>query len=171
MTTLSGGSGNDILNGGSGNDTLRDSNNNDTLIGGLGIDTFTGGEGNDTFKFNSLDEIGGSSYYYYSDYTPQETITDLAVGDIIDLSVISGLSFVGLGNNFSGAINEVRYSNARLEIDTNGDMFVDYSLLLTNSPALEETAPGSLIFQVPVNQILDGTAGNDTMVGGNGNDI
>jgi hypothetical protein len=31
------------------------------------------------------------------------------VGDTIDLSAIAGLSFVGVGNNFTGQANQVRF--------------------------------------------------------------
>ena len=61
--TLRGNSGNNILVGGAGNDTL---------VGGSGNDTLTGGSGNDLFYFSTED-------------TGTDTITDLASGDVIEI--------------------------------------------------------------------------------------
>ena len=68
-----------VINGGKGNDTLIGGDGNDVLIGGLGADFLTGGAGVDTFKFLTGDadpSVNGSF----------DTITDLEVGDRIDLS-------------------------------------------------------------------------------------
>jgi Ca2+-binding RTX toxin-like protein len=61
--TLRGNSGNNILTGGAGDDLL---------IGGSGNDTLTGGAGNDLFYFSTED-------------TGSDTITDLASGDVIEI--------------------------------------------------------------------------------------
>jgi Ca2+-binding RTX toxin-like protein len=169
--TLDGGSGGDILNGGAGNDTLNGGDGWDTLIGGLGFDTLTGGAGRDTFKFTSLAELN-----YPADINTDATITDLAVGDKIDLSAIAGLTFVGVGKGFTGAANQILTLTdiydavTYLEVDTNGDAYADYSLKLSGNLTIEETAPGSRVFQVAANQTLTGTAGADTLKGGNGDD-
>jgi Ca2+-binding RTX toxin-like protein len=130
--SLIGGLGNDILNGGSGNDTLYGGDGVDLLIGGVGVDMLTGGAGNDTFKFNSLAEISYKSNYEY--VSNSDTITDFAIGEKVDFSLIGGLSFIG-ANSFDGGSNEIRsitdYSGTHVDIDSNGDMTVDYSLLLT----------------------------------------
>jgi Ca2+-binding RTX toxin-like protein len=170
--TLSGLAGNDTLSGGYGNDALAGGDGTDTLTGGQGYDTLTGGAGGDTFKFASLAEIGNG--YNSSGTTIYERITDLAVGDKIDLSAIAGLTFAGVGNGFTGVANQVRVrsdsSGTYLEIDTNGDTSRDYTLALTGNLTLEETAAGSKIFQVAANQTLTGTAGDDILTGGNGHD-
>jgi Ca2+-binding RTX toxin-like protein len=180
--TLSGGYGSDTLYGGAGDDRLDGGTSNDTLIGGLGRDTLTGGTGHDTFKFASLAEIGGTyvQILIYPPPPPPAEITDLAVGDRIDLSAIAGLSFAGVGQGFTGVANQVSvsskyYSNYReymtfLSIDANGDQSADYTLDLAGKLTLEETAPGSRIFQVAENLTLTGTAGNDFLAGGNGHD-
>lgn len=167
---LSGGNGNDTLNGLGGNDTLSGNYGNDTLnggagadvlLGGLGADHLTGGAGNDRFVFASLDELGDS-------------IADLAAGDTIDVSSLAGFELVGVGNDFSGAGYEIRlttsYGNSQLEFDVNGDRYADDYLTLSGGPIVEETAPGSLLFQKVADQTFTGTAGNDTLTGGNGND-
>lgn len=175
--TLSGLGGNDTLNGEYGNDILDGGDGDDIVSGGQGFDTLTGGGGNDTYTYASLaDFYGTSSYFYYS----PERIADLAAGDKVDLSAIPGLSFVGLGNDFSGVAGQVRVGTAydpssslpaaSLDIDVNGDKYADYSLILSGNPSLEETAAGSLIFQVAENLTLTGTSGNDKLTGGNGND-
>jgi Ca2+-binding RTX toxin-like protein len=75
--TLRGNSGNNALDGGAGNDTL---------IGGDGSDRLTGGSGNDTFVISVAD-------------SGTDTITDLAVGDIIQVqgAWLSGTVSAGQG--------------------------------------------------------------------------
>jgi Ca2+-binding RTX toxin-like protein len=171
---LVGGIGNDRLIGGTGNDYLRGDNGNDMLVGGLGGDMLIGGVGDDIFKFNSPAEISNG---YDFDW-----ITDLAVGDRIDLSAIAGLTFAGVGNDFTGVANQVRVSvdayngggsaiyTTYLDIDTDGNKFADYSLALNGWLNIEETAAGSKIYRVAPNLTLTGTASNDTLTSGNGND-
>jgi VCBS repeat-containing protein len=67
--TLMGGTQNDTIVGGAGDDSIR---------GGAGQDTLTGGEDEDTFVFTAAD-VSTST-------TNADLITDLAVGDKIDLS-------------------------------------------------------------------------------------
>ena len=71
------------LNGGNGGDDLYGWSGDDTICGGVGSDTLTGGDGNDTFKFSAGDSIFSDTDYII------DTITDLSVGDKIDLSTIS----------------------------------------------------------------------------------
>ncbi|TAN65811.1 MAG: hypothetical protein EPN17_15535 [Methylobacter sp.] len=166
--SLTGLAGNDSLTGGYGADTLNGGDGADTLIGGLGNDNLTGGSGNDVFKYSSLAELGSDAY------SNRDSITDLAAGDKINLSALSGLTFVGIGNDFSGMANQVRvyddYNATQLQVDTNGDTYADYSIALPDNLTLEETTPGSMIFQVAENQILTGTSKNNNLIGGNGND-
>ncbi len=166
--SLSGNAGNDTLTGDYGADTLNGGDGTDMLKGGLGNDNLSGGLGNDTFTYNALAEIGGGSY------TSGDIITDLAVGDKINLTAITGLTFVGVGNTFSGIPNQVSiydyYNATLLQIDTNGDKAADYSLGLPDNLVIEETAAGSKIFQVAENKMFPGTTGNDSLIGGNGDD-
>ena len=129
--TISGLAGNDLLSGGYGNDTLDGGAGNDTLIAGLGQDTLSGGVGNDIFKYNALAEI--SNNYFFSDQ-----ITDFSVGDKIDLSAITGLTFNATGV-FSGAVNEIISKYGALDIDINGDKVMDYSLYLMGVNSLVAT--------------------------------
>ncbi|MCX7093479.1 MAG: hypothetical protein NTY50_08545 [Methylobacter sp.] len=200
--TLTGGNGHDSLDGGAGNDSLlggaamdrlKGGDGGDTLVGGLGDDTLTGGAGNDIFKYDSLAELSHSSEITTIDQFPLgpryhiETITDLSIGDQIDLSAITGLTFIGqdsLGEDgrgqyvgFDGIPNQVRITESffskktLLEIDTDGDSSADYSLALPAHLAIEETAAGSMIFQVAVDQVLNGAGSNDSLSGRSGDDI
>lgn len=71
------------LSGGDGDDALTAGAGDDRLFGGPGQDVLTGGEGADTFVF----EPGDSAF------ERPDVITDLAVGDVIDLSAINGGEF------------------------------------------------------------------------------
>jgi Ca2+-binding RTX toxin-like protein len=185
--TLAGGNGNDhlygldgddLLSGGYGKDDLQGGEGNDLISGGLGKDLLAGGLRFDRFVFTSLAEIGsgGDSLYFGT----SDRITDLGMGDLVDLSAIPGLSFAGVGQGFTGVANQVRVAPAfingvsadtALEIDADGDQYADYSLLLTggNLP-LEETAPGSGVFRLTQSVAVSGTEGKDTLIGGNGDD-
>jgi Ca2+-binding RTX toxin-like protein len=77
--TLDGGAGNDTLNGGTGNDVLLGGDGDDSLAGGMDADVLTGGAGNDRFRFDFGSPRSESSQ------TTLDTITDFAVGDLLDL--------------------------------------------------------------------------------------
>ena len=76
--TIIGGSGNDVLTGGAvTHDTIEGGAGVDTIVYTGGNDVFTGGAGNDIFDVNAL----GTA-------TVHLTISDLAVGDTIDIAGI-----------------------------------------------------------------------------------
>jgi Ca2+-binding RTX toxin-like protein len=81
----------DTLKGGTQNDTIVGGAGNDTIRGGAGQDTLTGGDDNDTFVFTSAD-VGTTN-------ATADQITDLAVGDKIDLSafITGGVTSLSLG--------------------------------------------------------------------------
>ena len=182
--TLMGLDGNDTLRGGMGGDMLDGGAGDDRLVGGAGGDTLTGGTGVDTFKYNALAEFSSNiSGMTNTSGIGIETITDLEVGDKIDLSAITGLTFVGIGSGFTGAGNEISVCGfglgstygISLTIDVNGDLVADYSLYILHNMStmtlpLEETALGSRIFQLATDKLLTGTGVNDTLLGGGGND-
>lgn len=178
--SLDGDAGNDSLLGGSAMDRLKGGDGADTLVGGLGNDTLTGGAGNDVFKYASLAEL---SHHSSDDSILErllyriETITDLTIGDQIDLSAIAGLTFIGQDVGFDDKANQLRITDnywpkkTLLEIDTDGDSSADYSLALPAHLVIEETAAGSMIFQVAVDQVLNGAGSNDSLSGRSGDDI
>ena len=132
--------GNDTLRGGMGGDMLDGGAGDDRLVGGAGGDTLTGGTGADTFKYNALAEFSSSNIYNWTSNVNicLETITDLEVGDKIDLSAITGLTFNATGV-FSGAVNEIISTAGELVIDINGDKTAEYFLLLTGVTSLVAT--------------------------------
>jgi Ca2+-binding RTX toxin-like protein len=170
--TLNGGAGNDSLKGDSGNDSLNGGDGADTLMGGVGTDQLTGGAGNDVFKYNALNEMSDtvSPNYGYWNGQSSDHITDFAVGDTIVLSALTDLSYVGTGNDYTGAGNEIKFSQGgTLEVDTNGDMQTDYGISIGSNLNIEETTLGSQIFKITTDQTLTGTAASNVMAGGNGN--
>lgn len=81
--TLLGNVGDNVIHGGAGNDTLSGGGGNDRLSGGAGQDILTGGVGNNTFEYLTAADSGIST---------ADFITDLAYGDIIDLSAVDANS-------------------------------------------------------------------------------
>lgn len=169
--SLLGGIGNDRLLGGAGNDSLLGGEGEDTLLGGTGFDTFDVSMGNDRVVVLSLDELNNG-----------KTITGFALGDVIDLSAIAGLSFLGTGS-FTGVANQVRFnvdfSNLALQIDRDGNGSSDVSLSLGfgTAPPIEMASYGIFSVVAPRNllgttaaETLTGAENTDTIFGDSGND-
>ncbi len=143
--SLKGGAGNDTLNAGSGNDMLKGDAGADVLIGGQGVDTLTGGVDKDVFRFLALADVqspGKSA----STFAANDTITDFASGDKIDLAGIDAdvnqnkdqkFTFIN-SKNFSGTAGELRYDSANnlLQGDINGDTEADFHIEITGVTAL-----------------------------------
>ncbi|WP_419895833.1 calcium-binding protein [Roseomonas sp. USHLN139] len=174
---LAGAAGDDLLLGAGGNDILDGGAGNDTLNGGPGSDSLTGGAGNDIFLW-SREELEAS-------FT--DTITDLAVGDGIDLSALGG-RFIGATAFSAAGEAEIRQNGASLLVDWNGDGFTDGAIQVTGlAGLLEETAPGLLQLPAALNLVgteaadlltgrgnadtISGLAGNDILAGGGGDDL
>ena len=162
MDTLTGGAGSERLEGGESYDELYGGNGDDTLVGGLGYDTLRGGAGRDVFRYESLQELMDGDW-----------VQDFGVEDRLDLSALSSLRVVeaetlpaGLQPTAAAPVLVVR-PNGVLEVWVNAIGM--WSSLQLNR-AVEETAPGSRIFQAVVGLQLNGTAGADTLVGGRGDD-
>ncbi len=113
---LTGNDGNDLLLGGTGNDVLVGGAGRDLLWGGAGADRLSGGGDADRFRFSSPGE---------STVAAPDRITDLAPGDVIDLSalVAGSFSFIG-GAAFAASGAQVRVApsgpNSRIEISLDG---------------------------------------------------
>jgi Ca2+-binding RTX toxin-like protein len=140
--------GNDTLNGNAGDDILIASAGDDTLDGGTGADTLTGGSGTDTFIIRAND--GGSSI------TDADTITDFTDGtDILglDSSVnYSDLSFLQSGSD------TVILKGSEYLVKLTG-----ISRSAIGIPDFSSTSTSSITF--------NGSPGNDTLIGGSGNDV
>ena len=140
------GAGNDSLYGGAGDDELYGSAQDDLLDGGTGKDSLSGGDGSDTFIIRSGD---GSSVIANAD-----TVTDFTDGtDVIGLD---SLSFTDLTISQEGSDTYISKSG-------------EYLLKLTNITSTNITA---LDFQSTSTDslTLNGTTGNDILIGGSGND-
>lgn len=139
---LRGGAGFDVLRGGAGDDDLSGDWGRDILVGGAGADLMTGGTGNDVFRFMSIEEIGRGS--------AADTITDFGPGDRIDLRAIDAdeltpgfqvFEFID-DARFSGTPGELRFWGGRLMGDTDGDLLIDFGLLL---PATDQVTASDLL--------------------------
>jgi len=75
----------DDLRGGAGNDVLQGGAGDDTLVGGAGADTLTGGAGNDVFVWRASEARANLP----------DVITDLTVGDALQLQGLAGLQWRG----------------------------------------------------------------------------
>ena len=131
---LKGNIGNDTLYGGAGNDFLKGQAGDDTLVGGAGKDALRGGAGADTFVFNAIED---------STLSLNDRIMDFEQGiDLIDMSAIGGLSFIG-SDGFSGIGGEIRAyginGNTILKIDVDGDGMADMKVFIAGSFTMADT--------------------------------
>lgn len=188
--TLIGGGGRDTLRGEAGNDVLRGGAGNDELAGGDGADVLraeggrnllAGGAGRDVL-FGSLrdDMNGGTGADRYvitaleqPAYGDALSMLELDGTDLLDLSSIAGLRFIGSAA-YSFIPGEVRTENEGLRFDLDGDGQTDRGIRISSTfayggwppptPTLTETTPGSLVLQLAA-ATRNGTAGADTITG------
>jgi Ca2+-binding RTX toxin-like protein len=168
---LFGGDGDDSLIGTGGSDTLDGGAGNDTLTGG---GTLIGGAGADTFVLRRSFGAG-----------PSDPIADFASG--VDKIQIDGSRFAGTGpaGNFApgderfyaaaGATGGHDATDRVVYNTTTGEVFYDddgsgvgTAMLVALLPAL--TATDIVIVNGSSGQVINGTAGNDTLSGGSGDD-
>lgn len=180
--SLVGNAGNDSLLGGAGNDTLNGGTGNDTLVGGAGADSLLGGAGNDVFVFTAVGDSGTTA-------GTRDTITDFAVGDLIDVSGIGTFTFIGT-NAFSGAMQlratttALVNGNTLVEGNTVGNTGAEFTIAVTGTQALTANSFIGVVAApaVPVvagqtfnennrGNTRNGTAGNDAINGNGGNDV
>ncbi|MDB5745134.1 MAG: hypothetical protein JWR68_3449 [Polaromonas sp.] len=188
--TLNGGLGADILNGGDNNDTLNGGDDNDILDGGLGNDTMNGGAGDDTFLVDSTTDIviegaGGGTDTVQS--TASFTITD---ADVENLTLLGAVNINGTGNaaanviignagnnvlnglggtdtvSYAAATAGVTVSLASLAAQNTGGAGTDTLSNFENlvGSAFVDTLTASGTAGIGVANLLDGGAGNDTLV-------
>jgi Ca2+-binding RTX toxin-like protein len=179
--TITGAGGNDSLAGGAGDDSLDGGTGNDTLVGGMGKDTMVGGSGADRFVWGAPEDLG------------TDFVNDLDALDILDLSALLNLTFVGSAA-FSGDGGELRFergsslSLSRIFIDIDGDGAQDATIWLPGAKAIEPLVAGSRQFRLVPDLVIlgdtigdrlsgrggddsiDGVGGNDQIAGNAGND-
>jgi Ca2+-binding RTX toxin-like protein len=92
IENLLGSGGNDLLLGDNNSNDLFGFNGNDTLRGGVGNDSLNGGADNDVLAGDS-----GVDRFVFNGVTfGDDTITDYALGDFIDLNAFAGVTFASL---------------------------------------------------------------------------
>ena len=128
----------DHLTGNDGNNTLRGGAGADTLNGGGGIDTLSGSAGNDVFDFDALTDLGAT-------IGTSDTVTDFAVGDLLDLSSLDAdTTTPELNDAFSTtlvsdftAAGQLKFDNGVLYGNTDGDInTVEFVINLTGVTSL-----------------------------------
>ena len=164
---LVGTAGNDILLGGAGNDTLSGAAGNDTLIGGIGDDTYVYTTGQDV-----IEEIGGADTLVFAGGITFNQVASGLMKSGNDLVLRVGGSTanqVTLKDFFLGGDNLVE----TIAFETGGQLtaaqiFGAFGLPVpTPAAAFDDTIQGS----TGDDAALDGTAGNDLLQGGNGDDV
>lgn len=121
--TLDGGAGNDLLFGGDGDDTLRGGAGDDYLIGGLGANTLTGGDGDDTFVFTGR----GPSF----DGT-RTIITDFEEGDriLIDgFETVNAFTYAEVMSTRVQTADTVWYDESNQLVKYGNETLAAYSVL------------------------------------------
>jgi Ca2+-binding RTX toxin-like protein/methionine-rich copper-binding protein CopC len=166
---LYGQDGNDTLQGGNGTVNLDGGNGNDLLIGGAAANTLTGGPGDDVIIPHGTSDAmtggaGSDTFVISSLFDPTSgnpinlSIGDLDAGDQIDLTGVSGLTFIG-ATGFTGAAGQMNYvkdyqGTTTLQFDRDGDGNPDAYIRLGSNLDIGETAPGSKI----LHRVPDATA-------------
>ncbi|MAE02652.1 MAG: hypothetical protein CMK25_00135 [Porticoccaceae bacterium] len=140
--------GNDMLSGGDGDDVLYGDDGDDTLDGGAGADILTGGSGNDVFIVTSTS--GGST---------------ISAGDVItDFS--DGIDSIGFDTSLA-------FGNLTIEKNGSNVVIRNGANYLATLSGLSQTDLTAVDFQSTSTSALtiNGTSGNDSLVGGAGNDV
>lgn len=151
---ITGNASNNILRGLAGNDTISAGAGADQLFGGAGFDILTGGAGNDLFVFESVADIGNNALI-------RETITDFALGDLLDFTAIDANTGTGgnqlftfIGDAAFTAAGQIRYAGGLLEGNVNADLGADFVIEMTGAPALTSAS-----FLTPPTVSISGPAG------------
>ncbi len=175
MSTVTGGSGNDVLTGTSSADLITGGAGNDQLFGGAGNDTMDGGTGSDTIRvdpgYGSDSIIGGED----------STGTD---HDILDFYTKSNVTVTFTGNE-AGSFSATGANEGTSTFSQIEDLWMGWGSDLVDATASNAAmtlrgydgndtliggAASDSILGENGNDSLAGGAGNDTLDGGAGND-
>ncbi len=164
---FTGGAGDDVLTGGAGSDTLKGGDGNDTLTTSAGLDVVDGGTGNDTISLaanlTALDQIDGGS--------GNDTITlngNYAAGVTLGATTIANVETITLANGFSYKLVLDDATNAA-GLTVNGSALTGANALTLDGSA--ETSAKLTASGGAGNDTLIGGAGDDSLSGGSGNDL
>jgi Ca2+-binding RTX toxin-like protein len=149
----------DILFGAGGADTLNGGGGDDTLLGGAGVDRLIGGSGNDTLTGGT----GADVFVYDARGFGVDTITDFVRGtDRIDLS--------GLGIGDFASLQRVFFASGTDAAIIFGFNGAEESIVIKNVEFSALTANDFIFNTSTAALTVNGTAGDDTLFGGNGAD-
>ena len=156
VDSLSGGVENDLIWGDAGDDTIVGGTGDDILIGGKGDDHLTGGAGADIFVFVA---DGGA-----------DTVTDFEPGvDRIDLSrlgMVYRVEDLTILSTATGAT--ISFQNELITLIAGDSQPIDPASFTTEDPFGLNHAVSA---DTETGKRLEGTTGQDWLVGGAGNDV
>lgn len=184
---LTGNAGANTLEGGDGNDTLRGGGGNDHLIGGAGSDTyvFARGDGQDRITEGTARAADRDVVHYGADIAYTQ-LWFKREGDDLVVSLIGTTDSVRVDNWFLGTQHQVKafYTEAGAILEAAGvEALVAAMAGLAMPEAGQTTLPADVALALapvfkqtwevpkPAPVVLTGTAGNDTLQGGAGDDV
>lgn len=147
VTQIDASGGNDQIIGSTGNDRILGGSGNDALVGHGGNDVILGGSGNDSLQGGEGDDVfligTGTGTDVFDGGNGSDAIEASADNAVVGIGGIAGIE----------AIRGIGYLNVRIVATAAADS-LDFSRITLASIAL-----------------IDGGAGNDTLIGSAGNDI
>jgi Ca2+-binding RTX toxin-like protein len=149
--------GSNALQGGNGNDRLIGGVNNDTLAGGVGNDTFDGGNGNDVFVINADVDTGIKKIFDPLNGGIDTLDFRSTISTAIQISLVANNTNITVAPNLQIAALSTLDQVENLYGGGGNDYF--------SGNALENVIDGS-----GGNDILSAGDGNDIVFGGSGND-
>ncbi len=164
--------GNDYLDGGSGNDKLYGNGGDDILIGGANNDDLFGGTGQDTYIFNPGDGVDT-----ITDTKSENNILRFGAGiSSNNVTLHLGSLMLDLGNGDAVHIEGFDQNDVFNSSSISSFQFADGSSLTTAELLargfdLDGTAGNDLIVGTNTTDRINGLDGNDELQGGDGNDV
>lgn len=182
--TISGGAGNDRIDGGTQNDYLDGGIDNDFIVGSTGFDTLFGGLGSDTLDGGADGDVlyGGDGNDNLIGGAGADTLDGGADNDSLQIDaddIIAGSINGGTGSDTArvipGTVGVTITDLAALSIErlllAEGDDNVTTNSTLGNGVTVDGGAGNDTLIGGSGNDFLDGSMGLDSLVGGNGDDI
>ena len=196
VSTITGGSGSNILNGTSGNDTLSGGKGNDIIFGGAGFDTLLGdddndilfgGDGNDILNGDKGDDklFGGSGNDTLSGGDgkdilegglgndvltggKQEDIFVLGAGQGTDTITDFDKDLIGLAGGLT--FSDLSFSGSNILLTATGEILATLTGVNTTTLTSKDFVTSPTLNGTTGNDTLTGDKENNFLFGGNGND-
>ncbi|GAA2693603.1 calcium-binding protein [Actinoplanes palleronii] len=167
--SLGGDTGNDAISGGAGNDLLSGDTGNDAISGGYGDDEISGWSGNDRL-------YGGSGRDWIDGGTGDDKLYGGTYGDHMQGGLGNDLLDGGSGNDWLGGENEDRGLAGSIPlgadifrggtgVDTVTYTFHNGVVVDLDGQSRDDGAPGEHDTVGADIEILEGSVGNDTLIG------